>query len=51
MPNALRLLPSVAQVQPSPDYTDINKIEGRINNNVERMINANIERMMSMITE
>ena len=51
MPNALRPSPPIAQVQPSPGYTDIDKLKMRINNNMERMINANMERMMRMMTE
>ena len=35
----------------TPGYTDIDKIETRINNNVERMINANTEKIMRMMTE
>ena len=50
-PNAPRPPPPVAQVQPPPGYTDIDKIERRINKNVERMINANMEIMMRMTTE
>ena len=50
-PNASRPPPPVAQVQPPPGYTDIDKLERRINNNVERMINANMEKMMRMMTE
>jgi len=41
----------VAQVQPSAGYSDIDKIERRINNNVERMINGNMRRMIRMMTE
>ena len=51
VPNAPRPLPPIAQVQPPPSYTNIDKLERRINNNVERMINANMERMMRMTTE
>jgi len=51
VPNALRAPPPIAQVQPPPGYTDIDKLEGRINKNVERMINANMERMMRMLTK
>jgi len=50
VPNAPKPLPPIAQVQPPLGYTDIDKLERRINNNVERMINANIERMMRMMT-
>jgi len=50
VPNAPTLPPLVVQVRPPPSYTDIDKLERRINNNVERMINANIERMMRMMT-
>ena len=49
--NAPKPLPPVTQVQPSPDYTDINKIERIINNNIERMINANMKKMITMMTE
>ena len=38
-------------MQPPPSYTNIDKIERRINSNAERMINANMERMMRMMTE
>jgi len=41
----------MTQVQPPPGYTDIDKLEKRINNNVERIINANMERMMRMMIE
>jgi len=51
VPNAPRPPPPVAQVQPPLGYTDIDKLERRINNNVEGMINVNMERMMRMITE
>jgi len=51
VPNAPRPPPPVFQVQPSPSYTDIDKIERGNNSNVERMINANMERMMRMMTE
>ena len=51
VPNAPTPPPPIAQVQPPPGYTDIDKLERRINNNVERMINTNIERMMRMMTE
>jgi len=51
VPNAPKPLPPVTQVQPSPDYTDINKIERIINNNIERMINANMKKMITMMTE
>ena len=44
VPNALR-------PQPAPGFTDIDKLERRINNNVERIINANMERMMRMMAE
>ena len=49
--NAPRPPPPIAQVQPPPGYTDIDKFERRVNNNVERMINANMERMIRMMTE
>jgi len=48
---APRPLPLIAQVQPLFGYTNIDKLERRINNNVERMINANVERMMRMMIE
>jgi len=51
VPNAPRPPPFIAQVQPPPGYTDIDKLERRISNNAERMINANMERMMRMMTE
>jgi len=51
VPNAPRHPPPVAQVQPPPGYIDIDKIEGRINDDSKRMINANIERMMRMMIE
>ena len=51
VPNAPRPPFPTAQVQPPLDYTDIDKLERRINNNVERMINANMERMMTIMTE
>jgi len=51
VPNAPRPTPPIVQVQPSPGYTDIDKLERRINNNMERMINANMERIMRMMTE
>jgi len=51
VPNAPSPPPPIAQVQLSPSYTDINKIERRINNNVERMINANMEKIIRMMTE
>jgi len=51
VPNAPRPPPPIAQVQPPPDYTDIDKLEMRINKNVERMINANMEIMMRMTTK
>jgi len=51
VPNAPRRPLPIAQVQPPPDYTDIDKMERRIKNNVERMINANMERMMRMMTK
>jgi len=44
VPNALR-------PQPAPGYTDIDKLERRIDNNVERMINSNIKRIMGMMNE
>ena len=53
-PNAPRPPLPVAQMQPPPSYTELDKFEWRINNNIERMINANnahMERMMRMITE
>ena len=50
VPNAPRPPSPVAQVQPPPGYTNIDKIEMRINSNVERMINANMERMMRIMT-
>jgi len=49
--NKTRPPPPIAQVQLSPSYTDIDKLERRINNNVERMINTNIETMMRMMVE
>ena len=51
VPHAPKPPPPIAQVQPPLGYTDIDKLEKRINNNVERMINANMERMMRMMTE
>ena len=51
MHNAPRAPPPIAQVQPPPGYTDIDKLERRINNNVERMINVNMERMIRIMTE
>ena len=51
VPNAPRPPPPIAQGQPSSGYTDIDKLERRINNNVERMINTNIETMMRMMVE
>ena len=51
VPNAPRPPPPIAQVQPPPSYTDIDKLERRINNNMESMINANMERMMRIMTE
>ena len=51
MTNAPRPPPPIAQVQPLPGYTNIDKLERRINNNVERMINTNVEGMMRMMTE
>jgi len=44
LPNAPRPPPPVAQIQPPPGYTDIDKIERRLNNNMERMVNANMEK-------
>jgi len=51
VPNAPRPLPPVAQAQPPPGYTDIDRMERRINGNVERMISANMEKMMRMMNE
>jgi len=51
VPNAPRPLPSVAQAQPPSRYTDMDRMERRINSNVERMISANMEKMMRMMTE
>ena len=51
MPNALRPPPRVAQAQPPLGYTDVDRIERRINSNVERMISANMEKMMRMMIE
>jgi len=51
VPNAPRPPMPVTQIQPPPGYTDIDKIERRINSNVQRMINANMEKMMRMMTE
>jgi len=51
VPNAPRPPPSMTQVQFPPRYTDIDKLERRINNNVEIMINSNMDRMMRMMTE
>jgi len=52
LPNALIPPPHpVAQIQPPPGYTDIDKIERRLNNHMERMVNANMEKMMGIITE
>ena len=51
MSNVPRSPPPVEQVQPPPNYTNIDKIERRINNNAERMINANMEKMMTMMVE
>jgi len=44
IPNAPKPPSLVAQVQPSRGYTDIEKIERRLDNNMERMINANMEK-------
>ena len=41
-PNTPRPPPHVAQVQPPFGYTDIDKIERKINISVERMINVNM---------
>jgi len=49
--NAPRPPPPVAQAQRPPGYTDIDRIERRINSNVEGMISANMEKMMRMMTE
>jgi len=43
--------PPIVQVQPPPSYTDIDKLERRVNYNVERMINANMKIIMGMMTE
>ena len=51
MPNAPKPSPPIALIQHPFGYTDIDKIEIRINNNVERMINANMEKMMRMTSE
>ena len=51
MPNAPRSPPPIAQVQPPPGYTDIDKLERRINNNVEVLTNANMEIMMRLMTK
>ena len=51
VPNASRTPPPVAQVQPPPGYSNINKIERRINANVKRMVNANMKKMMRMMTK
>ena len=51
VPNVPRPPPPILQVQPPPSYTDIDKLERKINNNVQRMINANMERMTRMMTE
>ena len=48
MPNAPKAPPPIAQVQPRPSCTDIDKIKRRIHGNIKRMINANIEKMMRM---
>jgi len=44
IPNAPKPPPPATQVQPLPSYTDIDKIERRLNNNMERMMNANMEK-------
>ena len=44
LPNAPRPPPPVAQIQPPPGYTNMDKIERRLNNNMERMVNANMEK-------
>lgn len=51
MPSAPIPPPPVAQVQRPHGYTDIKKIEARINNNMERMVNINMKKMMRMMTE
>ena len=51
MPNAPRPPAPVAQAQPPSDYTNIDRMERRINSNVERMISANMKKMMRMMTE
>jgi len=51
VPNAPRPPPPVTQAQPLPGYTDIDRMERRINSNVERMISANMKKMMQMMTE
>jgi len=51
LPNTLRSPPPVTQIQPTPGYTDIDKIERRLNSSIERMVNANIKKMMRMMTE
>ena len=52
LPNAPRPPPPpIAQVQPPLSYTDIDKIERRLNNNMERIVNANMKKMMRIMTE
>ena len=51
MPSALGPLPPIAQVRPLYGYTDIGKIERRINTNTERMINANMKKVMRIMIE
>ena len=51
VPNATKPPPPVPQAQPPPGYTDIDRMERRINSNVERMISANMEKMMRMMIE
>ena len=51
MSNTPRSLSPITQVRTPRGYTNIDKIERRINNNMERIINANMEKMMRMMTE
>jgi len=51
VPNAPRPPPPEAQVQPLHGYTDIDKIERKINSNMERMINAHMKRMMRIMAQ
>jgi len=51
MPSAPRPPLFASKIQHPLGYTDVDKIERRINNNLDGMTNTDIEKMMRMMTE